>query len=414
MSYYSFVNYTGDGETVNYTIPFPYLMTTHVKVYVQGILKNSGVHYSFLNASTIQFTSAPLESEIITIKRESGRDARLVDYQTGSILKEEELDKDSTQLFYLMQEAYDMLTLASNEDGEIFTSPEAILNSLTDSITTSQLADDLAGVVSYASQTYADEPIYEWDEDGIVVYELGVFSRSSAALLVLEDAVEALVTDVDGNTAQLALMGDEFFVKLDANGNVAGFGLYNGETSQFIVNADQFAVIKSDGTGDPIVPFVVDTETSTVGISGNLLVTGSITAAKIGADAIEASHIAAGVVEATHIKVGAVGEDAIASGAVTVNKVGTGAITGVKIGNNAIEAGHIAANAVTADAIKAGEITAAKMNVDSLSAIAANIGTITSGLLKSSDDKIQVDLTNKWIKVWDADSNLRVHLGYIP
>ena len=48
--------------------------------------------------------------------------------------------------------------------------------------------------------------------------------------------------------------------------------------------------------------------------------------------------------------------------------------------------------------------------------IAANCGTITAGLVKSSDGKIQYDLDNKWIKVWDAQATpvLRVHLGYIP
>ncbi len=64
--------------------------------------------------------------------------------------------------------------------------------------------------------------------------------------------------------------------------------------------------------------------------------------------------------------------------------------------------------------IYTGSITADKMNVTSLSAISANLGTITAGLAKSSDDKLQVDFNNKWIKVWDAASVLRVHLGYIP
>ncbi len=64
--------------------------------------------------------------------------------------------------------------------------------------------------------------------------------------------------------------------------------------------------------------------------------------------------------------------------------------------------------------IYTGTIIASAINVTSLSAINANLGTITAGLAKSSDDKLQVDFDNKWIKVWDAASVLRVHLGYIP
>jgi hypothetical protein len=405
MSYYSYQSYTGNGSTTNYTIPFPYLYTTHVKVYVQGIEKTRNVHYTFLNVSTIQFSNAPPNGEIITIKRESGRDARLVDFQDAAILKESELDLNSDQLFYLMQEAFDVLTMVENEAGEMFVTPEAILTSLTNSITTSHLADSISGAVSFASHTYSDESIYEWDEDGPVVYESSIFGDQSAALLVLEESVEALVTDVSGNSAMLALMADEYFVKLDANGNVAGFGLYNGDTSQFIVNVDEFAIIASDGTGEVYVPFIVDTESGIVGIDGNLLVTGSITGTKIAADAIEADHIATGEIIAAHFATNAVESDAVKAGA----------ITGVKIADSTIEAGNIKANAITADAIKAGEITANKMDITTLSSIAANIGTITSGLLKSSDDSIQVDLTNKWIKVWDDQDTpvLRVHLGYI-
>ena len=53
---------------------------------------------------------------------------------------------------------------------------------------------------------------------------------------------------------------------------------------------------------------------------------------------------------------------------------------------------------------------------DSLSAISANLGTCTAGIVKSSDDKIALDLDNKWLKVYDDQATpvLRVHLGYIP
>ncbi|QIG69089.1 tail host specificity protein J [Rhizobium phage RHph_N1_15] len=51
--------------------------------------------------------------------------------------------------------------------------------------------------------------------------------------------------------------------------------------------------------------------------------------------------------------------------------------------------------------IKTGTITATAMAVSSLSAISANIGTVTSGLMQSSDGKMQIDLTNKRILIAD-------------
>ena len=64
--------------------------------------------------------------------------------------------------------------------------------------------------------------------------------------------------------------------------------------------------------------------------------------------------------------------------------------------------------------IYANTVTATQIYVVSLSALAVNAGTITAGILRSSDSKVQLDLDNKWLKVWDASSVLRVHLGYIP
>ncbi|QIG76835.1 tail host specificity protein J [Rhizobium phage RHph_Y1_11] len=48
-----------------------------------------------------------------------------------------------------------------------------------------------------------------------------------------------------------------------------------------------------------------------------------------------------------------------------------------------------------------GSITAIKLNVSTLSSITANIGTVTAGVLQSTDGKVQFDLTNKRILMAD-------------
>jgi hypothetical protein len=62
--------------------------------------------------------------------------------------------------------------------------------------------------------------------------------------------------------------------------------------------------------------------------------------------------------------------------------------------DGSILADKIASNAVTADKIIAGAVTAAKISVTDLSAISANVGTLTAGLLRSTDSNVQLDLTN--------------------
>ncbi len=69
------------------------------------------------------------------------------------------------------------------------------------------------------------------------------------------------------------------------------------------------------------------------------------------------------------------GTTLISDGAITTDKIVAQAVTGAKIAASTITANNIAANAVTAD----------KINVSSLSAISANLGTITAGIIQSTN-----------------------------
>jgi len=49
--------------------------------------------------------------------------------------------------------------------------------------------------------------------------------------------------------------------------------------------------------------------------------------------------------------------------------------------------------------------------VNVLSAISADLGTVTAGIAKSADGKLEINLANRTIKVWDNNGVLRVQLG---
>ena len=85
---YSYVYYTGDGTTTNYAFSFPYIDQDHISVKVNG----SAVSFSFLNSSTVQLASAPASSTTVEIRRETPKDAALVDFTDGSALLESDLD----------------------------------------------------------------------------------------------------------------------------------------------------------------------------------------------------------------------------------------------------------------------------------------------------------------------------------
>jgi hypothetical protein len=107
LSFLSRNEYTGNGSTTDYTVSFPYLQTTHVKVYVSGLLQTITTNYSWVNSTTIRFVTAPAISVSISIRRDTSSTVRLVDYVSGSSLNEDDLDTDSLQAFYLSQEGID-------------------------------------------------------------------------------------------------------------------------------------------------------------------------------------------------------------------------------------------------------------------------------------------------------------------
>jgi hypothetical protein len=100
---YSIANYTGDGSTTQFTVPFPFISRDHVSALVNG----SAVPFVWLNDSLIALTAAPAAAAKVVIQRSTSRGTRLVDFQDAQILTEEQLDTSSLQSFYLAQEAFD-------------------------------------------------------------------------------------------------------------------------------------------------------------------------------------------------------------------------------------------------------------------------------------------------------------------
>lgn len=108
-------NQYGTGN-LDYPITFPYIAKSHIKVAVNG---TNTTAYDFIDASNIRLQSATHNIAIgdkIVITRETSPSARLVDYQTGSVLSEEILDQDSLQGFFLAQEANDIKEVALARD----------------------------------------------------------------------------------------------------------------------------------------------------------------------------------------------------------------------------------------------------------------------------------------------------------
>ena len=93
--------HTGDGSTRDYSVSFPYLKEADVKVTLNHVLTTA---YTFQNASTLRFTTAPASGVAIRIYRDTDVDAARYVLAAGSAVKSGELNENYDQLLYADQE----------------------------------------------------------------------------------------------------------------------------------------------------------------------------------------------------------------------------------------------------------------------------------------------------------------------
>jgi hypothetical protein len=110
--------YTGDGSTTNYSFTFEYLEQSEVKVTLDGA---STTAFTFANATTLSFTSAPANGVEVRIYRDTNVDTLKATFFPGSAIKAEDLNNNFTQNNFAVQELFarvwdtDTETIKSNE-----------------------------------------------------------------------------------------------------------------------------------------------------------------------------------------------------------------------------------------------------------------------------------------------------------
>jgi hypothetical protein len=97
----SYVQYTGNGSQTAYSVTFPYISQSHVKVLVNDIVVTN---YSWSNASQITFAAAPVNGATITIRRSTPA-SPLVDFTAKARWQTSDLNTANKQALYVAEEA---------------------------------------------------------------------------------------------------------------------------------------------------------------------------------------------------------------------------------------------------------------------------------------------------------------------
>ena len=166
---FSYHNYEPTNNTTDtFSIPFTFTAQSEISVTVDGVAQTG---LTFPSSSSVQLTSPVASGSLVQVRRTTSLASRAIDFASGSVLTEEDLDDSNIQVFHAAQEAID----TSN-----------------DSITLT--------------------PANRWDAGGSVINNVGTpTSNTDAATKAYADGISAAATaaaTVAANAAVATATGD--------------------------------------------------------------------------------------------------------------------------------------------------------------------------------------------------------------
>jgi len=181
----SYVNYDGDGSETDYNVTFPFISRSHVHVLVDGVETED---FTWLSDTQIQFDEAPDNGAEIKIQRSTPSEDRLVDFTNGAILDADDVDLDSNQLFYLIQELLeDASTPEDEENLQITRDHFDAGDDFTAGVTTELELSESPGSVDNTVVTF----------DGVVQHKDTYSLDGDGVTLVFSSAIPSDVSDVE-------------------------------------------------------------------------------------------------------------------------------------------------------------------------------------------------------------------------
>ena len=195
----SFSTPTANGTAGPFNIGFSYLAESEVNVTVNGDLKTLGTHYTFHSATQIAFTSGnfPTSGQTIRFQRDTDISAKKVDFTDGSVLTETDLDNNSDQILFGLQEFVDELnTNVVKRDG---------------------------------TQTITNNLVFEGSSNDENETTLSVTNPTADRTITLPDITGTVITSADTGTVNSTMITNDTIVDADINSsaNINGSKLLN-------------------------------------------------------------------------------------------------------------------------------------------------------------------------------------------
>ena len=144
--------YTGNNSTTDYSFTFPYLKQTDIKVTLDNVATTA---YTFANATTVSFNSAPATDVAIAIYRATDDSNLAATFYPGSAIRSSDLNDNYTQNLYSTQEntndAADALSNSRALESGVYVT--AIAKSITALSTANTASTNATNAVAFNNST---------------------------------------------------------------------------------------------------------------------------------------------------------------------------------------------------------------------------------------------------------------------
>ena len=258
----TFTNHTGNGTAGPFNIGFNYIDKSEVIVRVNEVLKSTPTHYTFTSNTQITFTSGnePASGLNIEFRRSTNITTAKVDFEDGSVLTEADLDANTNQLLFALQENTDAVNADNLESSSIY------------------LRD--------GSRTLTGNIVFEGSTKDAHETTLTPIDPTADRTINIPNVSGTLVTTGDTGTVTSAMIADGTFVNADINANAAiagtkvspNFGSQNISTTgnvtatNFIGNGSQLTGITFTGIDQFLRRDIDDTASGNITFNKNIFI----------------------------------------------------------------------------------------------------------------------------------------------
>ena len=198
--------YTGDGSTTNYSFTFEYIKQADVKVTLDTVATTA---FTFANATTLSFTTAPTNGAAIRIFRDTDITTLNATFFPGSAIKAEDLNNNFTQTHFATQETDNevsesnvIATAAKTTADTALTNSAAAVTSANAAVTTANTADTNASAAVTTANAASATATTASTDSASAVTTANTASTNASAAVVTANAADANATTALTNSRE--------------------------------------------------------------------------------------------------------------------------------------------------------------------------------------------------------------------